>query len=79
MDSLITEILDADARAIWVSGIRGLRVNVDFLQKAGAQDEFLQRWEHGWPLDIASSLRPNHYNGTHPVVEARMLKIGAAR
>eukprot|EP00959_Pyramimonas_sp_CCMP1952_P007623 159048-Pyramimonas_sp.AAC.1 len=69
MDALIAEIVDADARAIWVSGIRGLRLNVDFLRTAGAEDELLQRWEHGWPLEIASSLRPRCYDN-HPTMSS---------
>eukprot|EP00959_Pyramimonas_sp_CCMP1952_P161530 3377767-Pyramimonas_sp.AAC.1 len=62
MGALIAEVVDADARAIWSSGIRGLRLNVDFLRAAGAEDELLQRWEHGRPLEIASSLRPQRYD-----------------
>ncbi|CAK0847543.1 unnamed protein product, partial [Prorocentrum cordatum] len=59
LQRLLWEVRVADAQAIWVGGITGLRLNVDLLKELGASAAFLERWENGCCLQPRAGARDN--------------------
>ena len=62
---LIQNIRAADARAIWVDQIVGLRLNVDLLRVLGARPDLLDQWENGFHLEVGKDLAPQECRN-HP-------------
>ena len=69
LDSLKRDIIDADSRAIWFAGIRGLRLNIDLLRTLGAGPQFLRWWEHGRHFFFDADVEPNVYRNYRSLLD----------